>query len=272
MSDQVFLTLEEIKAEELSLLLKLDSVCKNNGLRYTLCGGTLLGAVRHKGFIPWDDDIDVAMPRPDFDKLIALWEKGELPTGTSLEVRSCVPSAPVFLKYVNENIALKERYVNGTNHLWVDVFPVDGLPSDDGEYSVLVDKADRLRRLFMLSCADAANGKTAFKRVFKKVAVPVMRRFDCRARIGLRLDGLSRSIPFGSTGYCGCIAWGLYGTGERYRDDAFDGMTKVEFEGHELPAVPCWDEYLTGIYGDYMQLPPVEQRVTHELQVWRIDQ
>lgn len=270
MTQQYFLTLEEVKAEELELLLKLDTVCKENGFRYSLVGGTLLGAVRHKGFIPWDDDIDVAMPRPDFDKFVALWQAGGLPEGTSLEFRSCVTSAPVFLKFVNENILLKERYANGINHLWVDVFPIDGMPTVDDENSALMTRAAKLRRLFLLSCADSDDGKTAFKRAFKKVVVPIMRFFDSRAKIGRKLDGLSRSIPFGSTGYCGCIAWGLYGVGERYRDDAFDRVVSVEFEGYRLPAIAYWDEYLTGIYGDYMQLPPVEQRKTHELEAWRI--
>ena len=69
------LSSEEIKQIELNLLLKLDEICKKYKLRYYLCGGTLLGAVRHKGFIPWDDDIDVLMPREDFEKLLRLEKK-----------------------------------------------------------------------------------------------------------------------------------------------------------------------------------------------------
>ena len=72
------LTLDEIKKTELEILLSFDKVCRENGLKYSMCAGTLLGAVRHKGFIPWDDDIDVCMPRPDYEKLIRLNRGGKL--------------------------------------------------------------------------------------------------------------------------------------------------------------------------------------------------
>lgn len=71
-----YLTPNEVKAEELAMLVEFGDLCKREGLRYSLAGGTLLGAVRHKGFIPWDDDIDVSMPRPDFDSLVALRAQG----------------------------------------------------------------------------------------------------------------------------------------------------------------------------------------------------
>ena len=71
-----YLTPNEVKAEELAMLVEFGDLCKREGLRYSLAGGTLLGAVRHKGFIPWDDDIDVSMPRPDFDSLVAFVRSG----------------------------------------------------------------------------------------------------------------------------------------------------------------------------------------------------
>lgn len=81
-SDRRFLTLDEIHAVELSLLLKFDAFCKDHGLRYSLAGGTLLGAVRHKGFIPWDDDIDLCMPRPDWDRLVQIAQEDAIPEET----------------------------------------------------------------------------------------------------------------------------------------------------------------------------------------------
>lgn len=94
-----YLTPNEVKAEELAMLVEFGDLCKREGLRYSLAGGTLLGAVRHKGFIPWDDDIDVSMPRPDFDSLVALARSGALPINRSLEPYSGNWGHPVFLKF-----------------------------------------------------------------------------------------------------------------------------------------------------------------------------
>ncbi len=271
MAQQKYLTLDEIKAEELKLLICIDDLCRNNGLRYSLVGGSLLGAVRHHGFIPWDDDIDIGMPRPDFDKLIKLWAIGEFPEGVSLEMLSGDPDAPVFVKLVNDEILLRERYVSGINHLWVDIFPIDGMPANDAEAQALDKRVCSIRRLFSLSRADESDGKTALKRTLKRVLVPALNLLNCRVRIGRKLDAISRGLEFGATGYCGILAWGLYGPGERYPDDAFDQMATVEFEGLQLPAIRYWDEYLTGNYGDYMQLPPEDKRKTHELVAWRVE-
>lgn len=105
-----YLTPNEVKAEELAMIVEFKDLCKRKGLRYSLAGGTLLGAVRHKGFIPWDDDIDLSMPRPDFDSLVALARSGALPKNRSLEPYSGDWEYPVFLKYINRDIAVDAHY------------------------------------------------------------------------------------------------------------------------------------------------------------------
>lgn len=106
------LSSEEIKQIELNLLLKLDEICKKYKLRYYLCGGTLLGAVRHKGFIPWDDDIDVLMPREDFEKLLRLEKKQKQDAVEKIVSWKSGNSIYPFIKLINTNTVLKEKYLS----------------------------------------------------------------------------------------------------------------------------------------------------------------
>ena len=135
---------EEIHAALLEILDALVDFCDRNGLRYYLCGGTLLGAVRHKGFIPWDDDIDLNMPRPDADRLIELTQ-GVL--NDHIEIASPfgpVPHAVGFLRACDKRYILHSSTLDGKSsyytNLFVDIFPIEGLPTNmlrvRGHYAV----------------------------------------------------------------------------------------------------------------------------------------
>lgn len=265
---RTLLSLKEIQKEELSLLLELDRFCKKNYIQYTLCGGTLLGAIRHKGFIPWDDDIDIAMPRPDYNKFIKLMTSSE-ELAKNVEV---IPNDafPIFVKYVNKRIEVKEVYVEKIRHLWIDIIPLDALPTDEGTLIRVFSQAKRYRDMLALSWANAEEGKTPLKRWLKKAFLPLIHRTRISDWGARRLFNLCMEYPFGSTDYVGCISWGLYGPGERYPLSGFKHLTQVEFEGHMFPAISCWDSYLSGIYGDYMSLPPENKRHTHGLKAWRV--
>lgn len=266
-----YLSVDEIKQEEVQLLLEFKQICQEHGLRFVLVGGTLLGAVRHKGFIPWDDDIDVGMPRPDFQAFVQLFHEGLLPQNRSLEVVSGNDEHPEFVKYVHDQICAKSHFTDVMEHLWIDVFPIDGLPSDNAELASMYRKAHIYQRLLWLSVADTTDGKSRLRKRAKQILVPIAKRL----RIGLvaakGLEELGLRHSFEGSAYVGIVAWGLYGTGERYPKSGFDPLVEVQFEGYAFPAVNCWDEYLRGIYGDYMKLPPAEKRISnHDLKVWRI--
>lgn len=271
-SDRQFLTLDEIHAVELSLLLKFDAFCKDYGLRYSLAGGTLLGAVRHKGFIPWDDDIDLCMPRPDWDRLVQIAQKDAIPKETGFEARPFFMtelSDTPLLKVVDPHWMVQAEAENEETNLWLDVIPVDGLPSDERDLSRLYSKARVLRKSLMIGTSTAESGHSRARRAFKYITGPVLRAFNAVKYLGRALDVLARKIPYGSTPYVGVLTWGLYGTGERVPLAGFEKMVGLEFEGREFSCMSCWDEYLSGIYGDYMQLPPEDQRVTHGMKVWK---
>ena len=153
----------------------------------------------------------------------------------------------------------------------MDVFPIDGNPVDKKENRRLYEKSLRLRKLIFIKIAKKGEGKTALKRVLKpaviaalKVAVPMNRLLE-------RIDRLSQTVPYDSTPYVGCVMWG-YGPRERMSRKKFMIPVMVDFEGRKMPAPSNYDHYLRGLFHDYMQLPPVEQRVMHGMDAWLLEE
>ena len=266
-----FLTIEEIHEALFMMLIELDGICEREGLRYSLSGGTLLGAVRHKGFIPWDDDVDISMPRPDFDKLVILARSGKLPEGRYMEPYSGNWEYPVFIKYLNSTIAVDEPSEKGVGWLWIDITPVDVLPDDVGEIEHLYSEASKLRRALFFCRSDPSGAKTFIKRSLKRLLVPLSNVAGVRAHAARNLDTLAREKDFDNSLRVGCVVWGLYGTSEAYSAVGWRDMVRLDFGGSLFSAISCWDEYLTGLYGDYMQLPPEDKRVTHGMKAWRVE-
>lgn len=266
------LSVDEAKRIELGMLERFSSFCADHDLRYSLSGGTMLGAVRHKGFIPWDDDIDLCMPRPDFEKLIDLAPALRQETGLELNgFQDCPPRRSPFLKLENRRYLAHIGTDLEPSFLWIDVFPVDGLPADDDAVAAIYRQANLLRRTLFFLISKPESKDSALQRTAMAVAGPALRRVPgIIPSLCERLSVLSRRIPYGSTPYVGAIGWGIYGPGERMELDRFEDFTTIEFEGKRFSALGCWDSYLTGIYGDYLQLPPEDKRVAHDLRVYEI--
>lgn len=258
------LSLREIQMAELNILVTFDKFCANNGLKYSLVGGTLLGAVRHKGFIPWDDDIDLGMPRPDYDKLYEILRTQNNMLDDYIEMipdRGECATHP-FIKIVDRRISISANDEVGVNNLWIDIFPYDGCPQDEKATKKIFKKAKHYRHIIIYNYFKISQFNGIGKKLLYLLCATYAKIYGVKKAIK-NINKLASKYPYESCKKTACVIWGLYGVGERIDREGFDKLTALDFEGYKFSAISNWDEYLSGIYGDYMTLPPENKRNTH---------
>ena len=256
--------IDEIRRIELGILEDVDAFCKARGISYFLCGGTLIGAIRHKGFIPWDDDIDIGMLRPDYDRFIAEYES-PCHAVRSLETDSYVDA---FAKVVDtRTIVVEDDFAIGGLGIWIDVFPFDGAPGPDFDPHAERDWRWTKKLLRFRNLPFFRPGYTAKQRLGLLLSLPV-RLISNRCLAG-RLRRIAARYSVAGSPFVGCLVSTYPCRRELLPRAAFDGETPVEFEGRTFPAMSGWREYLASLYGDYMTPPPPEKRKsTHRFRAW----
>ncbi len=272
------LNLQEIKNIELQMLLAFHNFCRDNSLQYSLCGGSLLGAIRHKGFIPWDDDIDIFMPRPDYERLRQIAGSKciqdncyVLDWRTSKQLKDKPFMFYPFLKLIDLSTEVNtkdfpiDKYYSG---IWIDIFPIEGLPNSEVQIKKLYNKSWFWRQIFSLHYCDKIIAKGTFQKIIKLPLLPfakVLRgKYLCK-----KLDLLSQKYNFNDASIIGSVI-NAYGPQEELLKTDIEPM-EIEFEGYKFWGIKGYDVYLSNLYHDYMQLPPKEKRIIHGFDAWKIE-
>ncbi|MCC8015627.1 MAG: LicD family protein [Eubacterium sp.] len=251
--------IREVQFCALDIMTNFANFCNTHNLRYFLDYGTLLGAVRHKGFIPWDDDIDISMPRKDYQRLIEL--KDQLPFPYQLRSWRTDDSVNfLFLKVENINTTKIEsdndsKYIGGIS---IDIFPKDGLPSD----AKVQDK--HIRKFYFyktLRDYEKISSIHTLKQGAYKLLSFFIKKLQGIESYEVKLENLCNEYDYDSCDTSRNF-YGTYGKRETYKKTCFGEGCALIFEGKEFIAPCCWDNYLNQIYGDYMKLPPEEKRCT----------
>lgn len=258
------LSLQEIKQIEFALLRKFDVFCKENQIRYFLSNGTLLGAIKYNGFIPWDDDIDVLVPRMDYDRLLSLFKDDERYKLFAFEKEPKYRFP--FAKLCDLTTKKEEENIDNGVSLGVDIdiFPLDSWACDlhrARREAVQIQKKMFYLGLTKLCQADSA---TPIKRAVKKTVMLFCKIIGSKHFIRSIIKDCVNTAQKDSH-YCGCKSWCIYGEREIIPAEAFSDTTYVEFEGEMFPAPSGWDTYLTCLYGDYLPEPPKEKQKTHHV-------
>ena len=259
------LNTEEIKKIELDILKEFHDYCEKEKLTYFMYYGTLLGAVRHQGYIPWDDDIDVCMFREDYDKLAEKFNNGR----KDRLVFKCVENDDDYQHTMGKIMDMSTEVIEPSRlkdkmGVYIDIFPMDYLPDDEKERAIVLEKQNKNRMMFLRNNKQLKHQKNFFKKI-GLLGTKLMVSLIGARKIAVRMNQTARQANNGKkSSLCGAFA--SYIDRELIPTKAFENKQLMDFEQYKFYAPIDSDRVLTDIYGDYMQLPPEEKRYNpHEL-------
>jgi lipopolysaccharide cholinephosphotransferase len=239
------------------ILLAVDNVCREHQLRYYCWAGTMLGAIRHKGFIPWDDDMDICMPRPDYDRFMTHAHEWLPYPYEAICPENHVGYSGGFGKVIDASTTLIERehsdYVGG---IYIDIFPIDGVPSGQ-----LAQRFAVLRYILLDKLIYFLN-RNPYKHGHGPSSWPILllQHLFTRSWAQRKIRQLRLKYIYDQSEYVLDYDDGVAGV---MKKDVLGTPQPVEFEGHQVMGVEHYDEYLRGKYGDYMVIPPHDNQRQH---------
>ena len=237
------LTFDEIRTIQTGILVEFAKFCDENKLYYTLGGGTLLGAIRHKGFIPWDDDIDVLMPRPDYERFIELSRSKKIAPNIEVLSYELGNITYPFIKIIDNRTEVEEKFVSNTKiGVWIDVFALDGKFENKVLNILQYSAARTIRKTIEIRRNDFGSGTTKIKKVLKSFIYPFTKMFSNKF-LCCAMDKICRIRNYDRCDFIGCIVWGL-NSKDKMEKELYMKSANVAFEGHKFKAPSNYDVYL----------------------------
>lgn len=247
------ITSDELKSIQLEILKIIADYCSSNNLKYFLFYGTLLGAVRHKGYIPWDDDIDIAMPRPDYEKLMTEFNKLNCFVKVVCPSNNADYTIPFGKAYDSRTLMVENKFNPDCYGVYIDIFPIDGICSKL-DYICL----GLLQRFRNTKCANLKTDRRFTKKVVlalgKLILYPVSVHTILKS-----MEGICKKNSYEEARFVNS----LYDNQKKIRKQVFTKSILWAFEQYQFMIPEMYDEYLTVEYGNYMQLPPENEQIPH---------
>ena len=260
--------LRQLQLIELELLLEADRICKKCGIHYNIIAGTMLGAVRHGGFIPWDDDVDIALLRPEYQRFREAC-KTELNTDRYyFQDHTATPGYrwgygklrmrdTLFLREHQEHMPYEQG-------VFIDVFPLDAVPDSHAGRLLVNAECYFVRKLLWARVGKIADPRPGMRRLYAVLdGIP-------EKRVLKRLDGMTASASKRNSDWVRILMFPTPNWQCGYRKAWYSGQENISFEGYQFPGVESPDDYLKFKFGDYMTLPPENRRKTHPVSSLRL--
>lgn len=255
--------LKKLQSVEFEILKMIDEYCKKFNVQYSLYAGTALGAVRHKGFIPWDDDVDIAMERDEFNRFCYLWKKHPV-TGYTLSCLQYDESCAVCHAKVHKDntVLLSKGEIESIGHhgIWLDIFPLDRV-GDQYNQKTVFRKATEL--IILARANTRSTIDTPQKRIVRGI-ISLIPKSIRRKRIRKILKWITENNRKQVSNYNVVDLSATYVFNYKFPEGMTEQTRKIEFNGYDFTIYNDYDQMLSTLYGNYMQLPPEKERVyTH---------
>ena len=253
---------KELRNIMVDLMTTIDIVSKKNSIKYIMGGGTLIGAVRHKGFIRWDDDIDIFVPRKDYDRLLLLLKNQNDVDWLSVIDENTEGYFQPFAKVVDNRTIIKSKSSILKHGVWVDVFPMENVPDDEDDRKKFLRRCQYYRALLLSMLTDFSGVQFGTKKLLKVFLFLIARSIGRKRLLDMAMKYMQKYNCTETKNMC--ITWSPYGR-EYVEKEMMDNIIDLDFEGRRFMAPAAYDKLLRRTFGNYMELPPENKRKNHEI-------